>query len=164
MELHSGAGRKILKIGLWAASAAWLAFCFFLSWQSGGDTAGLSWSIAEFLTGLLRSLGISVQTELFHTHLRLFAHFGIFFVAGLLLASALEVTLPWSRSRELRSFLIAGLVCTLSAVLAEVGKLAVPGRHLTWSETALNAAGAVSASALIPAIAALMTRRRKNQQ
>ena len=40
-------------------------------------------------------------------------------------------------------------LCVFIAVLAEVGKLAVPGRHLTWSEAGLNVIGAVVGVAVV---------------
>ena len=152
MNFKSGVKQNMLRIALWIAAIAWLAFCFFLSWQNGGDTAGLSWIIAEFFMKILKNVGLAFQVEQFHKYLRLFAHFGIFFVAGTLFAGAMEVSLPQNPNRERNTFCAAAGICSFAAVLAEVGKLAVPGRHLTWSEAGLNVVGAICGAAIVSGI------------
>ena len=132
--------RIIFQAILWFLTLLWLAFCLYLSWQTGEETAGFSQRIARFLLDLLGKLGLQPDALHFHAGLRLFAHFGVFFVTGLLTASALFVS--FSRDKRRMAFWIAAISCSLIAVLAEVGKLPIPGRHLTWSETGLNVVGA----------------------
>lgn len=47
------------------------------------------------------------------------------------------------------------VLCAIIAVLSEVGKHCVPGRHLTWSEAGLNVLGAVCGIASAAAIRVL---------
>ena len=135
------AGSSTKRIILWLLTILWLAFCFYLSWQTGEETTGFSQRIARFLLDLLGRLGLQPDPQQFHAGLRLFAHFGVFFVTGLLTAGALSISLPLGNGGM--AFWIAAVSCALIAVLAEVGKLAVPGRHLTWSEAGLNVLGSI---------------------
>ena len=146
--------RKLLSIIPWIATIAWLSLCLYLSWQTGEETTEFSQRIAQFLLDLLGRLGLQPDAQQFHAGLRLFAHFGVFFVTGLLTAGAFSISLPWDLGRT--AFWVAAISCTLVAVLAEVGKLAVPGRHLTWRETGLNVVGAVCGAGLIRVVCAFV--------
>ena len=162
MDSKNGVKHNVLRITLWIAAIEWLTFCFFLSWQNGSDTAGFSWIIAEFFMKTLKNVGLAFGVEQFHKYLRLFAHFGIFFVAGVLFACAMEASLPQNPNRNLKAFCIAAGICSFAAVLAEVGKLAVPGRHLTWSEVGLNVVGAICGAGLITIVCAFVCRDKKS--
>lgn len=133
--------RKLLSIFLWAVTLLWFTFCFYLSWQTGEETVGLSLRITQCIYNFLSGLGFTVEIESLHMQLRLFAHFGVFFVTGLLMASAFLVTFP--QKKRFRIFCLAGILCAIITVLAEVGKLHISGRHLTWSEAGLNVFGAL---------------------
>lgn len=135
--------RIIPKVILWLLTGFWLAFCLYLSWQTGTETTGLSWKIARVLLKALGAVGLAPDPQRFHMSLRLFAHFGVFLITGILFAGALEVSLPGKEYKNINVFLLGSSTCAFIAVLAEVGKLAVPGRHLTWSEAGLNVLGAV---------------------
>ena len=150
--------RIIFQVILWLLTILWLAFCLYLSWQTGEETGQFSQRIARFLLDLLGRLGLQPDAQQFHAGLRLFAHFGVFFVTGLLTASALYVSLP--RSKRKITLWIAVVSCTLVAVLAEVGKLTVPGRHLTWSEAGLNVVGAIGGVLAVSGIRVLATSLR----
>ncbi len=150
----------MIQVILWLLTILWLAFCLYLSWQTGEETAGFSQRIARFLLDLLGKLGVRPDAQRFHAGLRLFAHFGVFFVTGLLAAGALFASLPRGRGRA--AFWIAAVFCALVAVLAEVGKLAVPGRHLTWSEAGLNVLGAVCGVAVVGFFVELGGRHTRN--
>ena len=132
---------KLFCAILWMAAIFWLILCFYLSWQTGEETVGLSLRIARWCYDLLSNLHFTVELESLHMQLRLFAHFGVFFATGLLMAGVFLVTFP-QRKRSL-TFCVAGILCTIIGVLAEVGKLHISGRHLTWSETGLNVFGAL---------------------
>lgn len=148
--------RILLRIILWSAVIVWLLTCLYLSWQTGEETAGLSWRIAQFLLELLNRIGLKPDAQQFHTGLRLFAHFGIFFITGFLVSGALEVSLSQRARRNPVPFLIAVMLCSLVAILAEVGKLGIPGRHLTWSEAALNVVGIICGAVFLKMIVAFV--------
>ena len=155
MESHKA---RLLRCVLWTATVLWLILCFYLSWQTGEATGKLSQRLSHFLIDLLNRVGITPDPQQFHANLRLFAHFGVFFVTGVLLASAIAATFPQSNRIILLS--VSTVLCAIIAVLSEVGKLNVPGRHLTWSEAGLNIIGAVCGIACMTGIRALLRHLR----
>ena len=144
---------KLFCTILWAAAVFWLILCFYLSWQTGEATGKLSQKLSKFLIDILARVGITPDPHQFHANLRLFAHFGVFFVTGILLACAMAATFP--QSNRLVLFSISTVLCAIIAVLSEVGKLNIPGRHLTWSEAGLNVLGAVCGIVAVIVIRAL---------
>lgn len=135
--------RKFFSVLLWLTALGWAAFCLFLTWQTGEGTGALSMSIAQFLLRLLARAGVTPDPALFHTKLRLLAHFGVFCVSGLLFAGALAASMSLGRRSRDWVFFIPAAGCSAGAVLAEVVKLQIPGRHLQWDEAMLNVAGVV---------------------
>ncbi len=148
--------KKLLTIFSWGLTLAWLALSLFLSLQDGPDTVGLSMRIAAFLARWLNRFGVSVSLSAFHMALRFFAHFGVFFVQGFLFAATALLTFP----RRL-PLLLSVLACTVLAVMAEVIKRNIPGRHLSWPEAGLNVLGAAAGAALALLIGFLAGRRKR---
>ena len=148
--------KKLLTIFSWGLTLAWLALSLFLSLQDGPDTVGLSMRIAAFLVRWLNRFGVSVSLNAFHLALRSFAHFGVFFVQGFLFAATALLTFP----RRL-PLLLSVLACTVLAVMAEVIKRNIPGRHLSWPEAGLNVLGAAAGAALALLIGFLAGRRKR---
>ena len=149
-------GRLILTILSWILTLAWLALSFFLSFQDGPATTSLSLRISVFLVRFLGRFGVSVSLAAFHMALRSFAHFGVFCVQGFLFASTALLTFP---HRRLPLFL-AVLVCAALAVMGEVIKQDIPGRHLSWPEAGLNTLGVLAGAALALLISFLVSRRK----
>lgn len=158
-------GPDPLAVLLWIITLLWLGFCLYLSWQTGAETAGFSWRIVQFLLPILNKFGLSPDPQRFHMGLRLFAHFGVFFVTGVLFAGSLEVMFSGRAHRDVIVFLLAAAIGAFIAVAAEVGKLAVPGRHLTWSEAGLNVLGAACGAAVVCLLVWLcaFVRARRNK-
>ena len=150
--------RKLSAAVLWLLALGWAGFSLFLSWQPGEDTGALSMELARFLLGLLARVGIYPDQAAFHMGLRLAAHFGVFFIDGLLAAAALALSLPRGKRRAW-PYIMEALACSALAVAAEVGKQYVPGRHLQWDETLLNVTGSVLGVGLVVAVSALRRRR-----
>lgn len=145
--------KPIVRRTLWAAALAWYAVCLYLSWQNGEDTFNTSWGIAAAALEVLQHFDIRPDPQQFHSSLRLAAHFGIFFVAGVLQAAAL------TDSPRRHRYAIAAGISSLVAVAGEVGKVNIPGRHLQWDETGLNVIGAVCGVLLVLAAKAAWDRR-----
>ena len=139
-------------------TAAWIGCCMFLSWQTGEGTGKLSLSITRWLMGILSLVGINPAEEVFHMFLRECAHFFVFFVSGVLVCATAEAFLRIKPLGGAFRFIVALLV-TAMALFADVPKIWIPGRHLTWSESALNAAGALAGYVLTLALVALLRRR-----
>ena len=131
---------------LWAASVLWMGLCLFLSWQPGEETAALSGEIAQAVHRMIRLFGFEVDITIIHTVLRKLAHPAVFFVAGVLLFCSTARSLPRGPRRAALACAVAALAVSLLAVVAEAGKLWIPGRHLQWDETLLDVIGAACGS------------------
>ncbi len=127
----------------WLISIIWMGVCLFLSWQKGDNTVELSEPIAVAVKRVIYVFGIEIDLNIFHLWLRKAAHVFVFFIAGSLFFCSFWRGMPKSDRRGLYSFFATILLCMLFAVIAEVGKIWIPGRHLQWSETLLNVIGIV---------------------
>ena len=153
--------RRVWAGVLWVLAIGWLGLCFYLSWQTGEQTAGLSQWLAGALLRLLAKVNLRPDPTAFHQGLRTAAHVGAFLGAGALLGGALAVS-AWEKRRWARITFLGGMVaCSLSAAAAEIAKRWIPGRHLQWDELGLNLLGAllgVGGACLI----ALIARKRRD--
>lgn len=131
----------------------WLAVIFFLSSQTGEQTAALSLAIARWLARLFP--GVSLTS--LHLALRKAAHIGVYFVEGALLFPALY----GQKGRTGRALAMTVALCALIAVVDEAHKLAIPGRHCSWPEAALNFLGALPGVALALAIVKRKEKRER---
>ena len=131
----------------------WLAVIFFLSSQTGEQTAALSLAIARWLARLFP--GVSLTS--LHLALRKAAHIGVYFVEGALLFPALY----GQKGRAGRALALTIALCALIAVVDEAHKLAIPGRHCSWPEAALNFLGALPGVALALAIVKRKEKRER---
>ena len=133
----------------------WLAVIFFLTSQTGEQTAALSLAIARWLARLFP--GVSLTS--LHLALRKAAHIGVYFVEGALLFPALY----GQKGRAGRALALTVALCALIAVVDEAHKLAIPGRHCSWPEAALNFLGALPGVALALAIVKRKEKRERRR-
>ena len=124
-------GKTLTRI-LWMASALWMVLCLYLSWQTGEETVGVSGAITRAIRWVIGLFGV--------------------FVAGVLLYCLLRRSLPPNAHVNGLSFWLAVIICSLLAVVAEVGKLWIPGRHLQWDETMLDVLGALGGATIAWAV------------
>lgn len=54
---------RLKQIVLWIFAFLWPTFCFYLSWQTGEETVGLSLQIARWCYDLLSNLHFTVELE-----------------------------------------------------------------------------------------------------
>ena len=136
-------GEMIRRAAYWTALVLWAGMAVFLSRQGLEDTARLSGTIAAWLAGLLRGIGVRTDPETLHELVRKAAHVVIFLVLGFLVSRAFSLSFHgrWVIPA-------AAAVCLAAAVLDEAQKAAVPGRHCHWDEAALNAGCAMAGLAL----------------
>ena len=133
----------------------WLGIIFFLSGQTGEQTASLSLSIARWLA---RFFPGASEAGL-HMWLRKLAHIGVYFVEGALLFPALRRTL---RSAG-KGFAATLVLCALIAAADEAHKALIPGRHCSWDEAGLNVLGAFLGAGAVLIAGALRARRKKQR-
>ena len=122
---------------LWILCCSWLVFLLWLSSEDGVSTAYTSRQLSQLILKLFHL----PQNQLSQVDqvIRTLAHFVGFFVMGGLSYTASKAT--WEESKCLIFKVItAGAVL---AVLDEVKKLFITGRHLSWPEAGLNAVGIV---------------------
>lgn len=118
---------------LWCLCIAWFILLVVLSSQDGAATARTSMIATDLIVNILNlpSSAISLVDWL----LRFIAHFVCFFVLGITAALATKNT--WHNRKAM---IVLSAVLVLVAVLDEVKKLMVIGRHLDWPEVGLNVA------------------------
>lgn len=137
---------------LWLAAAGWVALCFYLSWQSGADTAEFSGNLSDSFLQFFQGMGISLDAAVFHGLLRRYAHLVVFFVAEVLFEGAFSVSFfpgtHWKRNASLWAFAVS----SASAWIAETVKIWIPGRHFDLGETLLNEAGILCGIAAVWAV------------
>ncbi len=137
---------KTWTYSLWTVTLLWMGLCLYLSWQPGEDTTALSGEIAQAVKRVIRLFGVEVDITNLHTALRKLAHPAVFCVAGILLCCSAKRSIFRDPHRDAAACAISVLAISILAVVAEVGKLWIPGRHLQWDETLLDVAGAVCGS------------------
>jgi VanZ family protein len=140
-RMKKGSAFVVLKkkphILLWTLCFSWLVFLLWLSSEDGVSTAYTSRQLSQLILKLFH-LPQNQLSQVDQT-IRTLAHFVGFFVMGGLSYTASKAT--WAESMGLVIKVItAGAVL---AVLDEVKKLFITGRHLSWLEAGLNAMGIV---------------------
>lgn len=143
---------------LWAVSILWMCFCLFLSWQPGEDTVKLSGAVAKTVRRIIYLFGVEIDLNILHTWLRKAAHAVMFFVSGVLFFCSFVRSLKHRRRASLLASLFAAALCSICAVIAEVGKVWIPGRHLQWDEVLLNVAGVIFGAGVSGLIRTLLGR------
>ncbi|MDD3228331.1 MAG: VanZ family protein [Oscillospiraceae bacterium] len=125
------------KIALlfWLLTLAWLVVCLFLSSQNGTETGRLSMGLSQAIIRVLK-LPPDLLSDI-NRHLRTVAHVIVFFVLALLGGCASGVSFKNFRTAPLWPL----VPCAAIAVLDEVRKAYIPGRHCSYPEAMLNVAG-----------------------
>lgn len=128
------------------------ALILFLSFQQGGDTADTSMRFTKFILGLFVEGDIPYDVlEYWHMTFRLLAHPVLFGIYSVLVMS---ITMECTKKRWI-GVVLSGISGVLLAVLTEVGKYNIPGRHFDLEEMWLNVAGVIGGM-LVYAMAARM--------
>lgn len=123
---------------VWSAACLWMMTVCFLSFQRGEDTSALGMGMTEILIRWLPFLGEKFGVEELHALLRKIAHVGAFFVLGVTVELSAEMSARVLDMGHRKLSRIAFLLCTIVAVMTEVLKVGIPGRHLDWGEALLN--------------------------
>ena len=134
---------KAFPFIMWAVTLLWIALVYFLSSQTGARTTALSLRLATFLGRIFQiSPG---ELPAFHASLRSAAHVAVYFVLGLCACASVRLSFPQKRF----VWLYIIVICSLFAVLDEVRKAYIPGRHCSYFEAGLNIAGVVAGVAFV---------------
>ncbi|MDO9591928.1 MAG: VanZ family protein [Erysipelotrichaceae bacterium] len=106
----------------WVLAFLWMTVIFFLSSQSGNDSAMLSTSIFKPLFDLLIPIG--VNSEFLSLFIRKTAHFFSYLILGILVFRAMD-TYDIEPSQKMYLSL---LICFGYAISDEIHQIFVPGR------------------------------------
>lgn len=139
--------RRWLSILLWCLTAGWLILALFLSSQTGAETGNLSMSISSFIG---KALGLAESTTpTINVVIRKAAHIIVYLIlSGFATAAAINTF-----TKHRLAWLWPLPICSVIAILDEVRKAAIPGRHCSWSEAGLNVLGCVVGAVVVWAIA-----------
>lgn len=133
----------------------WCGLILFLSFQTGPDTADTSLGVTEFILRIFMGSEIPYETlQHWHITFRLWAHPVIFFCYAIL---ALEVAEEFI-GKKLLCIVCAILSGIILAVVSEVGKWNIPGRHCDGKEMMLNIAGVLIGTFLVWIVQCLRRR------
>ena len=133
--IHRRTNKNKVALLFWVLTFAWLLVCIFLSSQNGTETGNLSLGLSEVI---IRVLNLDPdKLNDFNSSLRTAAHVIVFFVLSFLGGCASGSSFPKRRLAVLWPF----VPCAIVAVLDEVRKAHIPGRHCSYPEALLNVAG-----------------------
>ncbi|WP_078392567.1 VanZ family protein [Shouchella patagoniensis] len=147
----------------WTFVLLWMALIFYLSHQPGDESASLSGGVMEFALSLINRLmpGIHLaEVEWFHTFIRKGAHFGAYFILGLLVMNALGRSGVLGRKRVLLGI----ITCTTYAISDEFHQLFIPGRSGQVSDVLIDSLGACAGIFFFLAIARLSKKSSAKKQ
>ncbi|MBZ4650931.1 VanZ family protein [Thermosipho sp. (in: thermotogales)] len=136
---------KIIIIFSWTAVLSWLVLIFYLSAQPAVVSDGLSKKVTKVIiekVGCLVPLDSETSTTAdlvarFNHVVRKFAHFGVYFVLGVLMMNALRT----SGVIGFKGFLFSLIFCILYAISDEVHQLFVPGRGAQVTDVMIDSLG-----------------------
>lgn len=139
--------KQIIMLISWTALLLWLVLLFYLSDQPAAESDGLSKKVTEVIietVGRLVPLDIESSTTAdlvprFNHIARKFAHFGVYFVLGVLMMNSLRI----SGMRGRKAFILSIVFCVIYAVSDEVHQLFVPGRGAQVKDVLIDSAGAI---------------------
>jgi len=141
--------------------AAWVCLILFLSFQSGKDTAATSMTFTSKILQFF--IGREPEYELlmmWDGRFRLAAHFVLLFLYGLI---SFETVYQWSDHSMVKGLLVSVVSGIIIAVISEVGKIRIEGRHCDLSEMLLNVVGALTGSIIIFAFRCMVRRYRRKR-
>ncbi len=122
----------------WALAFLWMAVIFFLSGQSGSESASLSTSLFKPLFDMLIPMGISADTlSLF---IRKTAHFFSYLILGIFIFRALD-TYQIELSQKVYMSI---LLCVGYAISDEIHQLFVDGRAGSLMDVLIDSMGSVT--------------------
>ncbi len=135
----------------------WMLLLLYLSFQNGTETSATSSNFTIRVLRLFMNTEPDVSTiVLWDARFRLWAHFVLFFVFGIL---STDAAYQWIQTHQL-AFTMTFIINILIAVISEVGKLGISGRHFQASEMCLNIVGALLGCFIVRLLYAAAARRK----
>lgn len=127
----------------------WIALILFLSFQKGPDTANTSFTFTKDILRIFMNREPDYEIlVLWDSRFRLAAHFVLFFLYGMISVLVVKVY----GKKIFTAFMIGLFSGFLLAVLSEVGKIPISGRHCDLLEMGLNLFGVGMGTVFVIAI------------
>ncbi|MDR1753878.1 MAG: VanZ family protein [Eubacterium sp.] len=141
-------------IVFWSFTFGWLCLAWFLSSQTGEASGRLSSQLAAAISRLFGLAPDNVNK--IESVLRTAAHFGVFCILSVLATISSTKTF-----RKHNHAWLWPLPVNISvAVIDEIRKSAIPGRHTSYGEAMINVLGCVSGALAVWLAARFLTRRK----
>lgn len=124
----------------WFTVVTWMAIIFYLSHQPASESSELSVGISALIIKAIDLLPIPfhIDMQFFHFFIRKSAHFFAYFILGVLLFNAFNV----SNVQQLKGCLSSIGICIIYAISDEVHQLFIPGRSGQISDVLIDSSGA----------------------
>lgn len=126
----------------WIAAILWMATIFLLSHQPANDSSKLSLGVLDFFMQSLSAMmpQVEMHADLLHTVVRKGAHFGAYFILGILILHGLRQV----GGKGVKSAVLALCLCFLYAITDEIHQLFIPGRSGQFTDVLIDTAGAAT--------------------
>lgn len=149
---------KLVRLALYLAVLLWMAVIFSLSAQDGTSSLESSDGVMNALLEAFGSHLGSLPLERLSFYIRKTAHFGAYFILGVLSAAALtrDFRIPVSAASSLG-------ICALYAASDELHQYFVPDRACRLFDVGVDSLGALCGTAVFCAALCLVRRRRKSR-
>ena len=154
---------KWLVLIHWMVALGWTALVLKLSVQTGEETTGLSLGIIDRILSWLPGLTKLWDYHVLHALLRKGAHVAVFGIWGLAVATAASTTVDIVKGNWKKAVIAVLLLCAVIAVMTEVVKLGIPGRHLDWGEAVLNVISTWAGVGLVALVRRLAQQARRSR-
>ncbi|GIN15414.1 hypothetical protein J32TS2_07700 [Shouchella clausii] len=126
----------------WIAAILWMATIFLLSHQPANDSSKLSLGVLDFFMQSLSAMmpQVEMHADLLHTVVRKGAHFGAYFILGILMLNGLRQV----GGKGVKAAVLALCLCFLYAITDEIHQLFIPGRSGQFTDVLIDTAGAAT--------------------
>lgn len=126
----------------WTAAILWMITIFLLSHQPANDSSKLSLGVLDFFMQSLSALApqVEMHADLLHTVVRKGAHFGAYFILGILTLNGLRQV----GGKGAKAAALALCLCFLYAITDEIHQLFIPGRSGQITDVLIDTAGAAA--------------------
>ncbi|MBX0317344.1 MULTISPECIES: VanZ family protein [Shouchella] len=126
----------------WIAAILWMATIFLLSHQPANDSSKLSLGVLDFFMQSLSAMmpQVEMHADLLHTVVRKGAHFGAYFILGILMLNGLRQV----GGKGVKAAVLALFLCFLYAITDEIHQLFIPGRSGQFTDVLIDTAGAAT--------------------
>ncbi|WP_353894477.1 VanZ family protein [Proteinivorax hydrogeniformans] len=152
---------KIKSVVCWSMVVLWMGLIFYFSAQPASESSELSSGVTEIVA---RAFGVFVPEAIIgfdtlHLLVRKGAHFFVYFVLGILVVNAFNV----SGFSQAKSIYLSFAICVIYAISDEVHQLFVPGRSGEVTDVIIDSIGAGFGIGCFLGIGKLLDRYRRKR-